>query len=55
MTRLASVKLDGVEAKDVAAQITPTMNGDTLIGMSFFGRMDVRLYKNEMTIKQVNQ
>jgi len=25
-----------------------------LLGMSYLGRMDVRLYKGEMTIKQVD-
>lgn len=53
MTRLDSVKLGGVEANDVAATISPGLDGDVLLGMSFLGRMDVRLYKGEMTIKQV--
>ena len=55
MTRLASVKLGGVEAKDVAAVIAPGLGGDVLLGMSFLGRMDVRLYKGTMTIKQVEE
>lgn len=54
-TRLSSVKLGGVEAKDVAATIAPGLHGDVLLGMSFLGRMDVRLYKGTMTIKQVEQ
>jgi len=51
MTRLQSVKLGGVEAHDVAAIITPNLEGDALLGMSFLGRMDVRLYKGAMTIR----
>jgi len=53
MTRLESVKLGGVEAKDVAADIVPGLGGDALLGMSFLGRMDVRLYQGKMTIKQI--
>ncbi len=53
MVRLASVKVGGVEANNVAAMIAPGLDGDVLLGMSYLGRMDVRLYKNEMTIKQV--
>ena len=53
MVRLNSVKVGGVEAQNVAAMIAPGLDGDVLIGMSYLGRMDVRLYKNEMTIKQV--
>jgi len=55
MTRLESVKLGGVEAKNVAAMIAPGLDGDVLLGMSFLGRMDVRLYQGEMTIKQVEK
>jgi len=55
MTRLDSVKLGGVEAKDVGAVIAPGLNGDVLLGMSFLGRMDVRLFKGEMTIQQVEE
>jgi aspartyl protease family protein len=33
--------------------IAPGLDGDVLLGMSFLGRMDVRLFKGEMTIKQV--
>jgi aspartyl protease family protein len=53
MVRLNSVKVGGVEAKDVSAMIAPGLDGDVLLGMSYLGRMDVRLFKNEMTIKQV--
>ena len=53
MVRLQSVKVGGVEANDVAAMIAPGLDGDVLLGMSYLGRMDVRLYKGEMTIKQV--
>lgn len=51
MVRLKSVKLGGVEADNVSAMIAPGLDGDVLLGMSFLGRMDVRLYKGEMTIK----
>jgi aspartyl protease family protein len=53
MVRLKSIKIGGVEAQDVSAMIAPGLQGDVLLGMSFLGRMDVRLYKGEMTIKQV--
>lgn len=53
MVRLNSVKLGGIEANNVSASITPGLTGDVLLGMSFLGRMDVRLYKGEMTIKAV--
>ncbi len=53
MVRLTSVKVGGVEANNVAAMIAPGLDGDVLLGMSYLGRMDVRLYKNEMTIKQM--
>ena len=53
MVRLESVKVGGVEAQNVAAMIAPGLDGDVLLGMSYLGRMDVRLFKNEMTIKQV--
>lgn len=53
MVRLESVKIGGVEALNVAAMIAPGLDGDILLGMSFLGRMDVRLFKGEMTIKQV--
>jgi len=51
MVRLNSIKLGGVEAKNVSAMIAPGLEGDVLLGMSFLGRMDVRLYKGQMTIK----
>ncbi len=55
MTRLASVKLGGIEASDVAATIVPNLSGvDALLGMSFLSRMDVRLYKGTMTIRQAD-
>lgn len=53
MVRLRSIKVGGVEAKDVSAMIAPGLEGDVLLGMSYLGRMDVRLYKGEMTIKQI--
>jgi aspartyl protease family protein len=53
LVRLDSVKIGGVEAKNVSATIAPTLEGDVLLGMSYLGRMDVRLYKGTMTIKQV--
>lgn len=55
MTRLATVKLGGVEAKNVAAIIAHGLDGDVLLGMSFLGRMDVRLYQGSMTIRQVEE
>lgn len=53
MVRLSSVKLGGVEANNVSAMIAPGLEGDVLLGMSFLARMDVRLFKGEMTIQQV--
>ena len=53
MVRLESVKVGGVEAKNLSATIAPGLDGDVLLGMSFLGRMDVRLFNNQMTIKQV--
>ncbi len=53
LVRLNSVKVGGVEAKNVAAMIAPSLDGDVLLGMSYLGRMDVRLFNNQMTIKQV--
>ena len=53
MVRLESVKLGGVTASNVSAMIAPGLDGDVLLGMSFLGRMDVRLFKGEMTISQV--
>lgn len=54
LVRLKSVQIGGVKAENVSAMIAPTLDGDVLLGMSFLGRMDVRLYKGEMTIKQVD-
>lgn len=51
MVRLKSVKLGGIEAHDVSASITPNLGDEALLGMSFLGRMDVRLYKGAMTIR----
>jgi aspartyl protease family protein len=53
MTRLASVKLGGIEATNVAAIIAPDLGEDMLLGMSFLNRMDVRLYKGTMTIRAI--
>lgn len=55
MVRLQNIRLGGVEAKDVAAMIAPGLDGDVLLGMSFLSRMDVRLFKGEMTIKQIDE
>jgi len=55
MVRLTSVKLGGIEARDVAATITPGLEGEALLGMSFLSRMDIRLYKGTMTIRQVSE
>lgn len=55
MVRLKSVQIGGVNAHDVSAMIAPGLDGDVLLGMSFLGRMDVRLYKGEMTIKQIEE
>ncbi|HQS59572.1 MAG: peptidase A2 [Gallionellales bacterium 35-53-114] len=51
MVRLKNVKLGGIVAHDVAAIITPKLGDEVLLGMSFLGRMDVRLYKGLMTIR----
>lgn len=51
MTRLDSIKLGGIIAHDVSATITPSLGEEILLGMSFLGRMDVRLYKGTMTIR----
>ena len=55
MTRLESVQLGGIEARNVAAVIAPGLGGDALLGMSFLARMDVRLFQGTMTIKQVEE
>ena len=54
MVRLDSVKVGGVEARNVSAMIAPNLEGDVLLGMSYLGRMDVRLFKGQMIIKQVS-
>lgn len=54
MVRLDSVKVGGVEARNVSAMIAPNLEGDVLLGMSYLGRMDVRLYKGQMIIKQAS-
>jgi aspartyl protease family protein len=51
LVRLKTVQLGGIVANDVAATITPGLEGDVLLGMSFLGRMDVRLYRGVMTIR----
>ncbi len=51
LVRLKTVQLGGIIAHDVAATITPGLEGDALLGMSFLARMDVRLYQGMMTIK----
>lgn len=53
MVRLESVQIGGVRANNVAAVIAPGLEGDVLLGMSFLGRMDVRLFQGKMTITQV--
>lgn len=55
IVRLDSVTVGGVEARNVSAMIAPSLGGDVLLGMSYLGRMDVRLFKGEMTIKQVTE
>lgn len=54
-TRLKSVKLGNIVALDVAATITPSLGDEMLLGMSFLGRMDVRLYKGSMTIHSIEE
>lgn len=51
LVRLKTVQLGGIVAHDVAATISPGLEGDALLGMSFLGRMDVRLYRGVMTIR----
>jgi aspartyl protease family protein len=55
MVRIESIQLGGVMAKNVSAMIAPGLEGDVLLGMSFLSRMDVRLYRGEMTIKQISE
>ncbi len=50
-TRLESVQIGGIIVKGVSAMIVPNMEGEALLGMSFLGRLDVRLFKGTMTIK----
>ena len=54
MTRLDSVKLGGIEERNVAAIIVNNLGTDMLLGMSFLNRMDVRLYRGIMTIRSAN-
>lgn len=54
-TRLKIVKLGGVVAHDVSAIIAPSLNGEVLLGMSFLSRMDVRLFRGKMTVKQIEE
>jgi aspartyl protease family protein len=53
-TRLESVKVGGIEALDVAATITPGMDGDILLGMSFLSHMDIRLQGDRMILSGGN-
>ena len=55
MVRLDAIQLGGVRAKNVSAMIAPGLEGDVLLGMSFLSRMDVRLYRGEMAIKQISE
>jgi aspartyl protease family protein len=55
MVRIDAIQLGGVRAKNVSAMIAPGLEGDVLLGMSFLSRMDVHLYKGEMTIKQISE
>lgn len=52
IVRLKSVKIGGIEESNVSAMIAPNLEGDVLLGMSFLGRLDVRLFKGEMTLQQ---
>jgi aspartyl protease family protein len=54
LIRLDSLKLGGIEVKNVAALIIPNLGTDALLGMSFLNRMDVRLHHGTMTIKADN-
>jgi len=53
VTRLKSIQLGGIVTHDVSASIVPNLGEEMLLGMSFLGRMDVRLYKGSMTIRAV--
>jgi aspartyl protease family protein len=50
MTRLDSIKIGGIEERNVAAIIVDNLSSDALLGMSFLSRMDIRLHQNIMTI-----
>lgn len=52
VVRLDEVRLGGIIARNVSATITPGLDGDALLGMSFLGRMDIRMNQGEMTIRQ---
>jgi aspartyl protease family protein len=54
MTRLDSIRLGGIEARNVAATIVADPGADMLLGMSFLNRMDVRLYQGTMTIRAID-
>ena len=54
MTRLDSVKLGGIEERNVAAVIVNHLGADMLLGMSFLNRMDVRLHQGVMTIRSAD-
>jgi len=54
MIRLDSVKLGGIEEKNVSAIIVNNLSTDMLLGMSFLNRMDVRLHQGIMTIRSAN-
>lgn len=50
-TRLDSVRLGGIEERDVAAFIGEDLGSEALLGMSFLSRMDVRVNQGIMTIR----
>jgi aspartyl protease family protein len=50
--RLDSVRLGGIQANNVSAVIVPELGDEILLGMSFLGRMDIRLFQGKMTIRQ---
>jgi len=54
-TRLQSVKLGNIIAHNVAATITPSLAMKCCSGCRFLGRMDVRLYKGNMTIRATEE
>jgi len=55
LVRLHSVKLGSLVAYDVSASIIPDLGEEMLLGMSFLGRLDVRLYKGTMTLRAINE